>query len=353
MTAPAYVLSNQVVQLGRESPHTLSFVAELLADRLDIVDGHAIDAIKSVAVAHQERWRQALRPVIDARSSAAIAAADVLELIGDKDDVRRLRKLARDAGRHPGAAQLGRALARRLAHPIYIEDQGRVSIRIGSREIPGTAVRRKVLALVCFLLSRPQLSSTRDQVLEALWPDLDPEVAANSLNQTLFFLRRVFERDYVEDLSPGYVHHDSDVIWFDRELVTSRSDRCRELIQALPRRPSPDEVEGLSQLYQGRFALDFEYEEWAAAHRDSIHAAYLEIVERSVSEDVATGHHDRGIQLARRALDIDSSADGIEAALLRMYRVTGAHSAAAEQYGHYAAVMRSELGIEPVPLESL
>jgi hypothetical protein len=33
--------------------------------------------------------------------------------------------------------------------------------------------------------------------------------------------------------------------------------------------------------------------------------------------------------------------------------VTGAHSAAAEQYAHYAAVMREELGIEPPPLDAL
>jgi hypothetical protein len=39
--------------------------------------------------------------------------------------------------------------------------------------------------------------------------------------------------------------------------------------------------------------------------------------------------------------------------LLRLYRVTGAHSAAAEQYAHYAAMIRDEVGVEPPPLESL
>jgi flagellar hook protein FlgE len=34
-------------------------------------------------------------------------------------------------------------------------------------------------------------------------------------------------------------------------------------------------------------------------------------------------------------------------------RVTGAHAAAAEQYAHYAAMVREELGVEPPPLESL
>jgi len=107
------------------------------------------------------------------------------------------------------------------------------------------------------------------------------------------------------------------------------------------------------ELYRGRFALDFEYEDWAAAHRDSVHAAYLEIIERSLTEDVETGHIDRAIHVARRALNVDSRSDQIEISLLRMYRAVDAHAAAAEQYAHYASVMRNDLGIEPPALESL
>ena len=43
-----------------------------------------------------------------------------------------------------------------------------------TRQIAGSAIRRKVLALLCFLLTKPDMSSTRDQVLDALWPELDP-----------------------------------------------------------------------------------------------------------------------------------------------------------------------------------
>jgi DNA-binding SARP family transcriptional activator len=210
-----------------------------------------------------------------------------------------------------------------------------------------------VLALLCFLITRPDLSGTRDQVLEALWPDLDPEVAVNSLNQTLYFLRRVLEENYTEDLSPGYVKHDSDVIWIDADLLSSRSREARALIRSFASRPSPDEVQALVGIYRGRFALDFEYEEWATAYRDSLHAAFLEIVERSVLDDFRGGHYDRGIAIARQALEIDPSAEQIEIGLLRLYRATGAHSAAAEQYEHYATVMRDELGLEPLPLDSL
>jgi DNA-binding SARP family transcriptional activator len=244
-------------------------------------------------------------------------------------------------------------LARRLADRALVEDQGRVSVLVGNRVVAGSKIRRKVLALLCFLLTKPTMSSTRDQVLDALWPELDPLDALNSLNQTVYFLRRVLEEDYVDDLSPGYLHHDSDLIWLDPELVSSRSNECRQLIKSLPPIPAPDQVNALVESYHGRFALDFEYEEWAGPYRDWLHASYLEIVERALNTDIETGHFDRGIKVARRVLDIDPAAEHVEVSLLRLYRASGAHAAAAEQYTHYASTMREQLGVEPPPLESL
>ena len=81
--------------------------------------------------------------------------------------------------------------------------------------------------------------------------------------------------------------------------------------------------------------------------------AIWRMLKRAVLDDFAMGHYDRGIRIARRALDVDGSAEQIEVSLLRLYRVSGAHAAAAEQYEHYATVMRDEFGVEPPPLDAL
>jgi LuxR family maltose regulon positive regulatory protein len=345
-------LARTCTVIGHSAPWHLTFVAEEIIPFLDAFAPEALDAVATAASRHPDRWRSALRRTLDG-GSPSLGAARLLELIGEREDIVRLRRLARSSRRRLDALTLGRALARRLAERVFVEDQGRVSIRIGPRQVLGSAVRRKVLAMLCYLITRPDLSATRDQVLDALWPELDPEVAVNSLNQTIYFLRRVLEENYSDDLSPGYVHHDSDVVWLDPELVTSRTIQSRQLVHELPSPPNPDDVERLTLIYRGRFALDFEYEEWAAAYRDTLHAAYLEIVERAVLDDFSAGHHDRGIRIARRALEVDPAVEQIEVCLLRLYRVTGAHSAAAEQYAHYAAMIRDEVGVEPPPLESL
>ncbi len=277
-------LGKLIPAVARTSPWNLTYISDLIAARLDDLDESTFPLLTRVANMHPGRWRFALRDCVsNARPGEGLVAARLLEDIGETSDIGRLRAYARGQKRLPGASRLGRSLARRLADRATIEDQGRVMVVVGDRQVPGSTIRRKVLALMCFLLTRPAMASTRDQVLDALWPELDPLDALNSLNQTVYFLRRVLEEPYVDDLSPGYVHHDSDLIWLDEDLVTSRSNECRLLIKGLPINPRPDDVDALVDRYQGRFALDFEYEEWAAPYRDWLHASYLEVVERAVT----------------------------------------------------------------------
>ncbi|MFP5342005.1 MAG: BTAD domain-containing putative transcriptional regulator [Candidatus Limnocylindria bacterium] len=347
-------LSRTVAAVGVTSPWVLTYLADVLVARLHLLDAQALAETRTAAHLHPGRWRVALRQVLDGDASEAIErAGQFLEQIGEREDIRRLRRIAKARRGNQRVADLGRTLARRLAHTVRFEDQGRVTVEVDGRHIAGSQIRRKVLALACFLLSRPRMSCTRDQVLDALWPMMDPEDAANSLNQTVYFLRRVFEPDYVEDESPGYLNHDSEVVWFDSELISSRSNECRSFMRSLPAEPSPAEVDQLLAMYLGKFALDFEYEEWAEDHRNALHTGFLEIVERAVQEDMASGNYDRGIRVAQAGLEVEPSADQIEVTLLRLLRLTGAHAAAAEQYEHYTSVMRREVGIDPPPLETL
>jgi DNA-binding SARP family transcriptional activator len=248
---------------------------------------------------------------------------------------------------------MGRDLARRTADRVWVEDQGRVVVRIGARLVPGSEMRRKPLALACFLLSRPGLSATRDQVIETLWPGSDPDQAVNSLHQTVYFLRRTIEPAYSDDLSPGYVNQDTELLWLDPELITSRSVQCKELIKSMGTDPPFELVRTLARDYRGRFALDFSYEDWAAAYRESLHAQYLNLMERAIASGTNAGRFAEAIELARAVLETDPTLDQVHASLVKMYRVVGAHAAAAEQYQLYSSVVRDELGLEPQPLDQM
>jgi two-component SAPR family response regulator len=135
---------------------------------------------------------------------------------------------------------------------------------------------------------------------------------------------------------------DGEVVSLNRDLVQSSSGECWSAI----RRHSAQDEEAaihLLGLYRGRYALDFAYDDWASSYRENLHAAVLARTEAAISACWASGREDSAIRLAH----------DIELALLRIYKATGRHAAAAEQYAHYAAVVRDELGADPPPFDDV
>jgi DNA-binding SARP family transcriptional activator len=338
-----------IVRVASELPVVLSASALLAVPRLSTVHADALSAIATESQRRPWRWRGPLRQALaTARGRQLELVAELLEQIGEAQDIRGLNHASKQVRDRQGP-RLGYRLARRLAPRVFVEDLGRVSIVIGERTVDGSEIRRKVLALLCLLLSRPRFSSTREEVVDSLWPEHDPASALNSLNQTVYFLRRIFEPEFREDLSPGYVGQDGETIWLDYDLIDSRSRRCLDLIRSMPGDPSPDGSVNLAEMYHGRFALDFAYEDWSGPYRDALHAGYLRVVERAVHMDLDSGHLSRGTFIAERAAEIDPDSEEIQVALVRLYRHSGAHAAAAEQYAHYSNVLR-DLGVDPPAL---
>ena len=109
---------NQAIRtIGMSHPWHLTFLADLLAVRLASVSPESQDLLAHAAKLHPERWRTALREALDSEHGPNVAAARLLETIGDHSDIPRLRRLAKSGRRSSEATNLGRSLARRLAAP--------------------------------------------------------------------------------------------------------------------------------------------------------------------------------------------------------------------------------------------
>ncbi len=199
-------LDSRIMRLAETEPALVTTFAEAILDRSDSLSESTMSELARVAQVFPERWRHAARcSIADPAPSVQAKAGLLLEAVGDRSDVARLRELSRQLRAPFANPDLGRKLARRVADRVVVEDLGRVSVHVGSRTISGSSIRRKALALLCFLVSQRGFAASRDQVLEAMWPEFEPDQALNSLHQTAYFLRRVFEQPFSEDTSPGYL----------------------------------------------------------------------------------------------------------------------------------------------------
>ena len=243
---------DDAISRSASSAYCLSLLAEELAPRLGQISTESRARLASEAARRPDRWRPALLLAIRTNSAAAIPASDILASFGSPEDAVLLRKAAStNKTLRPSAL----AITKRLARTVTVSDLGAVEVFVEGENQP-RHLRRKVLSLVCFLASRPRMAANREEIIEALWPELSIEAGGNSLHQAIYFLRRVLESDYREGMTAGYIQFDGDVVSLNSEIVDVVSRACWLLIDRV-KGGDDQALDALLRTYSARYALTF------------------------------------------------------------------------------------------------
>ncbi len=299
------------------------------------------------------RWLPVLRRQLEGGDTpSAHVAATLLDQHGAPEDVGRLRAYEKTY-RKRRATGLGRALVHRVSPTLEVLDLGRVTLAIGNREVALSSIRRKPASLLMYLATRAKFTATREQVLDELWPDNDPGGASNSLNQSLYFIRREVDPWYEDDVSADYIHYEAELLWLDPSLtLVASAEFVASARAALTSDVSSKETLSLVERYTGQFSPEFEYEEWAIAWRSRVHASFLGLANAAIVRLFERGDPVTALAIAHRAFAVDPEALDIEHRLIWLFWHSGAKSAAQAQYEHYSGRHKSD-GLEPLPLDEL
>ena len=121
--------------------------------------------------------------------------------------------------------------------------------------------------------------------------------------------------------------------WFGSTRHSSTPTRAlASLLRAAGSTEDIEVVFELAERYAGRFALDFEYEEWASGFRNDLHARYLETIERAILGLTKSGDYAGGSPRPPR-FEVDPTADNVEEPPFGSIAAMGSFAAAAERYG--------------------
>ncbi|CAN5751469.1 BTAD domain-containing putative transcriptional regulator [soil metagenome] len=328
-------------------------VADALGENLDLL-GEVPEELSESIGKWKGRWLPILRRQLGRGNvPGAHVAARLLDEHGTLDDVARLRAFEKSYVKRTRAVGLGKALARRVSHRLEIRDLGRVVLRVGERYVPLSRIRRKPASLLMYLVTKPNFTATREQVLDELWPESDPVSAMNSLNQSLYFIRREIDPWYEDDVSADYVAYEGELLWLDPTLVRAESAEFLSEARGLLSGPlSGRDALAFVDRYMGQFSPDFEYEEWAMPWRSRVHASFLDFAHAAVSHLSGAGDLNIARDVAARALLADPTASDIEQKLIWLYWRLGATSAASAQYQHFVTRHRSD-GLEAPTLAEM
>ncbi len=153
---------------------------------------------------------------------------------------------------------------------------GDFALDVDGRHVPGSAFRRRsAAALVKLLALCPSRRMHREQVMDALWPDLAPSDAANQLHKAAYYARR----------ATGV----ADSVLLRNEMVSlfPTADVAVDAVafEAAAGSAAVADGVGAAQLaladYAGGLLPEDPYESWAAQPRQRLEMLYRELLRRA------------------------------------------------------------------------
>jgi tetratricopeptide (TPR) repeat protein len=214
--------------------------------------------------------------------------------------------------------------------------------------------RRRARALLGCLLSSPGRRSSREQVMELLWPDLDIDIAANRLNGAVHELRQILEPEIARPAASRMLRLERDVLEIaDRSQIWVDAEAFELLLKDANNCADPTETERLledaSALYRGGYLLEELYSEWAAPRRDALQRAWIGLL-----LDLANLRSERGmLASAIETLDRLRTAEPTnETALQRLMLLLtqlDRRGEALQVYRQHVAMLQRDYENDPLP----
>jgi len=206
---------------------------------------------------------------------------------------------------------------------------------------------QKTGALLAYLACQSDRALRRDELIDTLWPDNDPESGRNCLRISLNSLRQCF--DHSADAPDAVIIADRSHVRLNPTAVTTDKEQFEAQIKIAMRSEQDDrKIEALAQaasLYRSDLLPDFD-ENWVAGERTRLMDAYL-VVLRKLVNLVAPKDFQCALDYAKRAVQTDPLREESHRTLMQLYTAAGRPASALRQYRELSDLLKEELGTEP------
>jgi DNA-binding SARP family transcriptional activator len=222
----------------------------------------------------------------------------------------------------------GRPYHLRAMPTVEIQLLGRFSVVVDGAPVSGDAWRsRRAADVVKLLALAPAHRLHRMEVMEALWPESDPEASGTNLRKALHFARLAAGDERSVANERGVLE-----LWPD-----ARVDTDVERFEMAARRALDDGDEApcreAARLYGGDLLPDDRYESWSFEPRGRVRRRYLEVLRAGALWDRLAEEDPTDEQAARE--------------LMRSHLDAGERREAIRRFERLREALRDDLGVGP------
>jgi predicted ATPase/DNA-binding SARP family transcriptional activator len=208
--------------------------------------------------------------------------------------------------------------------------------------------RKKARQLLKVLLTRSPHSSTKDELIELLWPESDPDTGLTNLRSTVHALRRALD---APEAQLG-----ADTVIADRESVRLRQGASmwvdadefeKTLEHARTAEDSARLLQRADELYVGHYLPEDAYEDWAAERREQLKQAWANLRFQLAQHWESRGDLESAAASLRQLLQADPCDERAARELMRLLSKQGRRSEAVRVYQSLVRKLRDDLDVEP------
>jgi len=197
----------------------------------------------------------------------------------------------------------------------------------------------------------------RDRLLEALWPESDPDAANNRLKVVLHHLRQAF-------VQAGMVAGDGGIIvfrngnyslnpglnvWSDLDAFETSVREAKLHERAGQQNRAVQCWLQAEQLYRGDLFESDLFEDWMLARREALKDTYLLALDRLCAFWVQQGEFERALDGWKSILTKDPCREDTYRSVMSAYARLGQRAAALHWYEVCAQTLREQLDVAPEP----
>ena len=228
-------------------------------------------------------------------------------------------------------------------------------IRDGEPLDPTSLGRRKNQSLLKLLLSERGRVFTKDELVDQLFADLDPDKAIANLYSRISKLRSVLEPGlsrgnesrFILRSGDGYCFNPDADCWIDTEVFRTTLEQAEEYRQSEQWDQAKHAYREAVALYRGEFLSEDRYEEWTLEPREHWKTLYLQALEQLAACHNKLDEHAAAIDRIQQILDLIPYDEAVFQQLMRYHNDAGEHGAALKAYDRCRHALRTHLGVEP------
>lgn len=215
-----------------------------------------------------------------------------------------------------------------------------------NEELDATSWRTvKSRDLLAYLAHQDKPVST-DQILEDLWPNLNPDKASTVFHTTLYYLRRLLQgftdKEIIIHGSKRYQLRPGSILIDRRQFEeVAHSDLKKTMTGALA-----NELETTATLYQGDYLEDLDYP-WVIPVQEELKNINSELKQELAVYYLQNDMYSRALIHLRQLMAIKPYSEEVLRLLLTALARMGELSALKKQYAVFAQTISEELGLQP------